>query len=42
MKSYFPFFVGLLLLALTVPVQAQLLAKPANREETTLNMRTAA
>lgn len=37
MKSYFPFFVGLLLLALTAPVQAQIFAKPANREETTLN-----
>ena len=36
MKSYFSLFVGLLLLALTAPVQAQL-AKPANREETTLN-----
>ncbi|MCR5162963.1 MAG: lipid-binding SYLF domain-containing protein [Thermoguttaceae bacterium] len=37
MKSYFSLFVGLLLLALTVPAQAQLFAKPANREETTLN-----
>lgn len=37
MRSYFSLLLGLLVLAIAVPVQAQLLAKPANREETTLN-----
>ena len=37
MKSYFSLFLGLLLLAVTVPAQAQLLGRAANREETTLN-----
>lgn len=37
MRSYFSLFMGLLLLALTVPAQAQLFGRSANREETTLN-----
>lgn len=38
MKQFlFSFFLGLLLLAFTLPAQAQLIRRDANREETTLN-----
>lgn len=37
MKTYFPLFVPLLLLAFTLPAEAQLLRRDPNREEKTLN-----